>query len=448
MKQFFIKNTLETPIEKVFFYFLKPESLLRITPSSFYLRKISHDESRVYKGFFLGFPFSMKSNLSSLTDKGFSLEIKLASPFFQIVRDLSFQTSGSNKTEVDENISYSFMFWETKGVKKLKDALQYGQRVLKEDLSRLQSTSHPFTILLTGGSGFIGKQLTYFLRCLGHKVYHFSRKASSSPFVIPWDPQHGLTSFSSIPKADVAIHLAGENIFGLWTKAKKKKILESRVEATKFLSQLVESERMKLKLVISASADGIYPLISKETITETSPLGDHFLARVCKQWESASIKIPAERHVQARLSPVFSLHGGLLKKAYSLFSIGLGAIFGTGNERFSWVYLDDVIYQFHHILHTTSLSGPVNIVSPHPTTNGEWSQYLAKALQRPLWIRLPRFILILVGRDFATNVLLTDRTVYPKKIIDSGTSFAYPNIEDCLCHIVGCNQRLSSTLEE
>lgn len=445
MTTFKTQTILDAPIEKVHSYFQKPEALLRLSPASLslYIKK-SPDH---YTGKILGFSFQIKRIIHPISEGQFKVEEIIKGRFQQGSHLYHFIADGE-QVILKEEFHYPLSWFKTHLEKEINFYLAYSHRVLKEDLKRLIIGQNPCTVLLTGGTGLIGKQLTIFLRLMGYKVFLFSRKSSEDPRVISWDPHQSITPLESLPKADVVIHLAGESILGLWTKRKKQRILQSRIDATEFLAQLIETQKIKPKIFISASADGIYPLESLTPLTENSPYGDHFLAKICTQWEFASWKVPADRSIQARFSPVYSLFGGIFSLLYPLFRLGLGAVIGDPSAQVSWIYLDDLLYQIHHMILTPSLSGPVNVVAPHFTTNSHFAHFLATTLKKPLWIKIPRFLAHLLGGSLASNLILTNRNVIPKKIIDSEGTFSYPNIDKCIFHMVGCTIPTNRSKEE
>jgi len=293
-------------------------------------------------------------------------------------------------------------------------------------------------VLVSGASGFIGSALTPHLRAEGHEVISLHRRTDgtlSSPW---WDPKRGLLDLSGATPLDAVVHLAGENIVGRWTEAKKRKVFDSRVEGTRLLARAAADLPNKPRAFISASAIGYYGNRGNELVDETSPAGTGFLADVCRAWEEAAL--PAAnagiRVASLRFGLVLGASGGPLAKMLPIFRLGLGGPLGNGSQYWSWVAIDDLIAAVAFILAYENVRGPVNIVAPNPVTNAEFTRILARVLRRPAFFRVPAFALRLVfGREPANEMFLASVRVRPKALQEQGYTFRYSELEPALRHM-------------
>lgn len=277
-------------------------------------------------------------------------------------------------------------------------------------------------LLLTGGSGLIGQAVTSFFTEQGHTVLSLKRGLSQPPC---WQPEHGVIDLGG-HQFDVVIHLAGENIAaGRWTEKKKARILSSRVDGTRCLANFFSQPENRPKLLICSSAVGIYGDRGDESLTEGSTFGTGFLAQVCQQWESslASAIEAGIRVVNIRLGMVLSAQGGALTKILPPFKMGLGGVFGDGEQYMSWITLTDVVLALEHVITHEDLSGPVNFCSPQPVTNRQFTQTLGQLLHRPTLLPVPRWVARIALGEMAPALLLASSRVMPTKLIQSGYLF-------------------------
>lgn len=292
-------------------------------------------------------------------------------------------------------------------------------------------------ILISGASGLIGSSLVPYLESRGHTVVSLVRDRSKQG--IFWDPPHGVIELPSDADIDTVINLSGENIAnGRWTKQRKEKILSSRIDSTLLLARTAAGLNQRPKAFLSASGIGYYGDSKDVILNEDGPEGDGFLADVSWNWEVASL--PAQeagiRVVYLRISPVLSSDGGMLPRLLPLFNFGLGAALGSGRQYMSWIAINDLITAVDHILRDESLSGPVNMCSPNPVTNREFTKALNRVLKRPTLFRIPAFILKAIFGEMADEELLYSTRAVPQKLVDSGFEFKYPTIEKALRHVL------------
>ena len=288
-------------------------------------------------------------------------------------------------------------------------------------------------ILVSGASGFIGKPLVYFLEKSGHQVIPLVRVSSEMPKdAIAWDLQSQQATQSDFEGFDAVIHLAGDPLtLGRWLKAKQASILDSRVMGTMFLSHLLSSCLAPPKVFISASAIGYYGNRGEEELTENSSNGNSFLAHVCSAWEEASFSLKKKgvRCVATRFGMVLG-KGGALKKMLPAYQVGLGATLGTGEQWISWVDVVDLVRAMGHVIKTESLSGPVNVVSPCPIRQVEFSKLLAKDLDQPHFVRFPAWFLHILFGKVADDLLLSSAKVLPAKLLATNFHFEYSDLKN------------------
>lgn len=268
-------------------------------------------------------------------------------------------------------------------------------------------------ILLTGSHGFIGSALLKHLENQGHTV---------APF------RHG-EKLDRRAKYDAVIHLAGESIVGRWTKKKKKRILESRIEFPRMVAEL---ERPP-KVFISASAVGFYGDRGEELLTEESETGQGFMPHVCREWERAAdiLRDRGVRTVQTRFGLVIG-KGGLVKKMRPLFRCCLGGKLGSGKQWMSWIALEDLVRAIEFVLNDSSIHGPINFTSPHAVREGEFVQEMGRRLHRPTFFHQSEWMLRLALGEMADELLLSSTRVEPVVLTRSGFVFHFPNIGKAL----------------
>lgn len=294
-------------------------------------------------------------------------------------------------------------------------------------------------ILLSGSSGLIGTALIRFLQLHGHHVVRLLRSESKpTPNAIVWDPESHIYSLSDFEGFDAVINLAGENIAsGRWTKTKKKKILESRVDTTKLLSNCLSKLKHPPKVLINASAVGFYGDHGDSVVTESSLTGSGFLSKVCREWEAATdaARESGIRVVLMRFGTVLAPNGGALSKMVPPFKLGLGGQIGSGKQYMSWVAIDDVMQAILYVIQNASIQGPVNVVASEPVTNEEFSKTLGEVLDRPTFLTIPAFLAKIAFGELAEEGLLASTRAIPKRLTESGFIFRYPRLKDALKHM-------------
>lgn len=289
-------------------------------------------------------------------------------------------------------------------------------------------------ILITGASGLIGSALIEYLFARGHSFFSLQRnKERNAPFwhldrIPAYEPGKGF---------DAVIHLAGENIAsGRWTKRKKKRILQSRLEGTQQLAEYCAGLEHRPKLFLSASAIGYYGNRGTEWVDEESRRGTNFVAEVCRQWEVATV--PARnagiRVVNGRIGMVLSTSGGTLPTMLPSFKMGIAGVVGSGKQFVSWVTLADLLRMFEFLLAEDSIIGPVNMVSPEPVTNREFTKTLGAILNKPTVMKMPAFVARAVFGQMGTELVLSSTRVKPSVLLSKGFRYKHRDIDSALRH--------------
>jgi len=295
-------------------------------------------------------------------------------------------------------------------------------------------------ILISGSTGLLGSALAPTLTAKGHTITPLIRSKSKSDTPgLRWNPDAGIVSPKDFECFDVIIHLAGESIAsGRWTDEQKKKILDSRVKGTTLLSKTISVLQNPPKVFASASAIGIYGNRGDEILDENSKPGTGFLADVCQEWEDSTklAEKTSARIVRLRFGMILSTNGGGLAKMLTPFKMGVGGVVGSGKQYMSWITLDDAVGAVNYAIDNDSLRGPVNIVSPNPATNHEFTKTLGKVLSRPTIFPLPAFGARLAFGQMADELLLASQRVKPKQLEAAGFTFQYPNLEGALGHLL------------
>lgn len=293
------------------------------------------------------------------------------------------------------------------------------------------------SVLITGGSGLVGQQLTKLLQAEGHRVMHLSRRpASGAITTYQWDVKAGTIDERALETADHIIHLAGAGIADQrWTKRRRQEIMDSRVAATALLTDKLAQGNHPIQSFVSASAIGYYGDRGAEVLTEDSAPGrDGFLEDVCVAWEQAADVVAALgiRTVKIRIGLVLAMEGGALPKVLLPMRFGVAPYFGDGQQYYSWIHIHDLVRLFHFMLTQSSLQGVYNAVAPTPMTNKAFTRVIATAYGRPtLLLPAPRFALRAAMGQMADVVLYSAR-VSAQKTLSAGFSYAFPELPETI----------------
>ena len=291
----------------------------------------------------------------------------------------------------------------------------------------------PQRIAITGASGLIGNALVGYLKSQGHTVQRLVRRAAVSSEEITWDPIAGTVDLDAIAGVDAVIHLAGAGVSDKrWTKKYKSEILNSRLLGTTTIAKAVAI--VKPQVFISASAIGWYGESGNRAVVESDRVGDDFLATVCREWESAADLAGDVRTIKLRTGLVLDPTGGALGKMLPLFRFGLGGKLSNGRQWWSWITLHDQIRAIAFLLES-KVAGPVNLTSPNPVTNSEFTAGLARAMHRPALFPVPAIALKIALGGFSAEVL-GSKKVMPQVLTEAGFTFDYPHISSALDKLV------------
>jgi uncharacterized protein (TIGR01777 family) len=288
-------------------------------------------------------------------------------------------------------------------------------------------------ILVTGGTGLIGKLLTDKLLNHGYKVSHLSRRPGNDLRVktFIWDVGKNEIDDRCIDGVDMIIHLAGAGIADKrWSDKRKKELIESRTHSIALIYKVIKDQPNRVSTVISASATGYYSDRGDELLTEESQPADDFLGQCCIEWEKAvdNGKSLALRIVKFRTGVVLHKKGGALPQMALPVKLGLGSPFGNGKQWIPWIHWEDVVDLYLHAVENTSLSGVYNMVAPRPVTNKQLTQAIAKQLHKPMWLpNVPAFVFKFLLGEMSV-VVLGSTKVSPQKIENEGFIFKYPDL--------------------
>lgn len=293
--------------------------------------------------------------------------------------------------------------------------------------------SVPQRIAITGASGLIGSALVGHLKSEGHTVQRLVRRATVAPDEIQWDPKTGYVDIEALRGVDAVIHLAGVGVGDKrWTKRYKSEILNSRLLGTTAIANAIAE--VKPQVFISASAIGWYGDSGNRAVVESDSVGNDFLAAVCREWEGAADLAGDIRTVKLRTGLVLDPTGGALGRMLPLFRFGLGGKLGSGKQWWSWITLHDVVRAIIFALENP-IAGPVNLTTPNPVTNQEFTAALARAMNRPALFPAPAIALKLALGGFSSEIL-GSKKVMPNALSDAGFVWDYPHITNALTALI------------
>lgn len=303
-------------------------------------------------------------------------------------------------------------------------------------------------VLVTGATGFIGTPLVKALREKGHEVLALTRTPSKIESIFgqgvapcTFSKTTGLIDSDQIKDVEAVINLMGENISGgRWSEERKSRIRDSRIKGTRAVVESFKDQPgQALKCFINASAIGIYPTNTERELEESSPLGEGFLAEVCKEWENAAAKIkelhPETRLAITRFGVVLGKGGGALDKMLTPFKFGVGGKIGDGSQVMSWIHIEDLISILVKCLEDERYVGVFNATAPKPITNSEFTKALGRALHRPTPFPVPPFALKAMFGEMS-SIILDSQKVLPKHLENLGHDFKYKDINEALGSIV------------
>lgn len=295
-------------------------------------------------------------------------------------------------------------------------------------------------VLIVGGTGFVGKALILHLLSKGYQVVIVTRNLQKAKVeiqlpveMVEWRNSFTVTFPELLTDVDAVVNLAGESIgSGRWTRKKKERILNSRIETTKAVVQLIKDGIMKPNVLINASAVGYYGPRLDQEISEADLPGEDFLANVSKRWEEEAIKAEEFniRVVPLRIGVVLGTEGALQKMVFP-YRFFMGGTIGSGKQWLSWIHIHDLVSMIHFIIENKEIKGPINATSPKPLRMEEFNRLIGKVLGKPAWLPVPSWMLYLLLGEMA-DMLVQGQRVFPKKILQSGFQFQFEEAEAAL----------------
>jgi len=292
-------------------------------------------------------------------------------------------------------------------------------------------------IALTGATGLIGGRLRTHFAKQGHEVICLSRRSVSQPGWYPWEPESGPPPREALLGSEAVVHLAGEPVAQRWSAEVKRRIVSSRVDATRALVTAFKALPAPPRVLVCASAIGYYGSRGDELLPESASAGTGFLAQTCFEWEQTA-RAAAEfgvRVVSPRIGVVLDRVGGALAKMLPPFRAGLGGPIAGGQAWMSWIHLHDLVRMIAWVLETPAVSGPLNAVAPNPVRNEEFTQALAAALRRPAFFPVPALALKLLYGEMGEVVLASQRVI-PERAVQSGFQYDWPELAPALRDLI------------
>ena len=295
-------------------------------------------------------------------------------------------------------------------------------------------------IAISGSGGLVGAEL---VRSLGadHLITRIVRRRQRGrKNVAYWTPTTGEVDEAALEGHDVVIHLAGESLFGVWTRKRKEAIRRSRVQGTQLLASALAGLEKPPALLITASAVGYYgDRPEAQPLTETASGGEGFLAGVVRGWEAATepAEVAGIRVVHLRFGLIVTEKGGIIGKMLPPARLGLGAVVGPGDQIWSWIALPEVPGIVRYVIANETLRGPVNAVAPNPVSSREFSHTLGRVLHRPTPFHAPAFLVSLAPGGMGRELMMASARVVPEKLLTSGYRFRHPQLEPTLRQLLG-----------
>lgn len=448
-------SRLPFPAETVFAWHERPGALERLTPPWEQVQVLERSggiEDGGYVAMKVGGPFGVRwvaRHREFVAGRQFTDE-QTSGPFARWVHLHRFEPDGPSACVMTDRIEYTPPLGALGRMSaphlvrpRLERLLAYRHELLRRDLEAhaLYADRPRLRVAVTGASGLVARALVPFLTTGGHHVTRLVRRRSKAPGVV-WDYASGRIDTAGLEGMDAVVHLAGENIGVRWTRERRRLILESRVIGTRFLAEALARLRLPARVLVSASAVGIYGNRGDETLTEASPTRggpEDFLTEVGRDWEAATEPARAAgiRTVTPRFGIVLTPAGGALGRMLTPFRLGLGGPLGSGRQWMSWVAIDDVVGAIHHALMTESLDDAVNVTAPHPVPGREFAATLGRVLGRPALLPVPAPALRLGFGEMADVALLSSTRVLPMRLQESGYAFRYPELEGALRFLLG-----------
>ncbi|MEM8666540.1 MAG: TIGR01777 family oxidoreductase [Planctomycetota bacterium] len=453
-QEYVASSTLPVSVEQAFAYHERPGALQRLVPPWESVEIERSDGSLtvgsrvVVKTRVFGVPVRWVAEHTEYDPPHLFADTQVSGPFAAWDHRHEFQGKGSESVLTDR-IAYRVPFGalgSTLGGGKARATIEkmfaFRHRLTRDDLQlSADRPCDPMWIAVSGSSGLVGKQLVALLTLLGHQTQPIVRSPGDEASIAAWDGEA-----SKLADVDVVFHLAGKSIAsGRWSESVKKEIRDSRVVKTRQLCESMAQLERKPRVLVCASATGIFGDRGDECLNEDSSLGDDFLAGVAQEWEEACQ--PAMdagiRVVHARFGLVLSPQGGALQKMLLPAKFAGGSL-GNGRQWWSWMAMDDVVGALYHVMTDEAVSGAVNFVSPEPITNRDFAATLARVVKRPALFPAPAFALRAALGEMADALLLTSTRVEPSALMQAGYRYRFTDLEETLRYLLG-KERLETS---
>ncbi len=398
-------------------------------------------EIKISKGVLAG---TWKARVSSMR-KGFLIGFELLSPRQRTwviwTKVLPADTEGRCIVEDRVEFNSTAILGKTSAriENTIKEIIYFRHRALKSDLNCLGSltSSMPQKIIIAGGSGLVGRNLSKLLKMRGHHVQWLSTRVQEG--MLHWDPEKGMIDPENFEGIDTVVNLAGFPIACRWNKLNRKHILESRTKSTHQLVKTLLRLDAPPKQLVQASATGYYGFENQHPVAEDHPRGSGFLAEVCEKWE-AQLKPLDDSDINkkiVRLGVVLSSQGGALSKMLPAFKLGLGGKLGSGKQYFPWISNNDLSRLLVFLIEKPDLVGTFNACVPEVPTNAEFTKVLSETLQRPAIFPVPGFVLKTLFGQMATEALLGGIGAKPNALMNAGFQFHDGNLDEAFSMNLG-----------
>lgn len=446
---------LDHPADRVFAWHERPGALLRLAPPWQTIR-ILEQHGSIHTGDRAtlritahGLPTTWHVEHRDYIHNTQFRDVLLKGPFPHWSHLHRVQPLDAHTSRLIDDVEYELPLlarpFAAKAQQEIEAVFDHRSRTLQRDLdlhARVNPDREQLTVAVTGSHGFIGSHLLPLLTTAGHRALRLVRREPRGDDEVRWDPATGEIDAAKLRGIDAVVHLAGENVLSRWTPQKKRRIRDSRVDATRLLAEALAKLDPPPRIMVTASAIGYYGPHPDAPVTEDSPPGQGFLADVCRAWEAAAD--PARdadiRVVHPRIGLVLDPRGGALSKMLPPFRLGLGGPVGDGSAWWSWITLDDLLATILFALHTPDLHGPYNAVAPHPVTNRDFTKTLAHVLHRPALLPVPEAALRLAFGEAADEALLQSARVEPIALERADYVWRQPELETSLREMLGVRQ--------
>lgn len=452
MPHLVFRSTIEAPAEAVFAWHEHPGAFARLTPpwADVVLRRHEgiRDGQRAHLRLGVG-PVRVRwvaQHRDYVAGRQFR-DVQVKGPFAHWEHLHRMVPAGAAACLLEDTLDFALplgplgRLGEGRAVAELHRQFAYRHRVTRADVeAHLHYAPRPLRIAVTGASGLIGRQLVPFLTTGGHTVVRLVRRPARHDGEAGWNHRTGLFEADRLEGIDAVVHLAGEPVAGgRWSEAKKRAILSSREQATRFLAERLARLEAPPRVLLSGSAVGLYGDRGAEALDEDAPAGDGFFAVVCRAWEAATA--PAEdagiRTVHLRTGLVLTPRGGFLRPLLLPFRVGAGGPLGQGTQYLSWIALDDVLGALYHALWTETIEGPLNVTGPAPVPMNAFAETLAEVLRRPAALRVPPALIRLALGEAGGALVLSSQRVLPGRLHATGYRFRFTTLEAALRHVLG-----------